>query len=440
MDGSVGQPAVLQVNPKDALAMYGVRMHMPNAPMLRRAFHALVAMFQAAHNCDFYITKYHAKPMEQLQSLFTNIALGLRRLEAEGEAAQTNAEQPEDLPEERARKTVLKIANAANRSSWCSCCEMATFTKTGALVRKTHRPISIFLSRPLYLYEQCRRLLQRSHEILIEAQDPCDEHDRHVDVLCFTMFEQDRAVQQVDHHAAESDLAESVARDTRSHSEQAESVMSETNSAAQPDGKANNQSYNSLPISETVDDGAKAEPLEENLEISALETTTSPHDDWLHRGPFLFDMDFHTYIRFTVRKPRPKQLEIFDADRTDHVFLFDSHYALAASHWQHLDTHGRNKLVVMEALKCPQSSLNNGEDNAVFKSLIGTLLKCPGPGHCADPLFCKAGFFQVTVPESSTQTQASELPDWIDHQHFTRKRFLVLNGLTCHHLQLRANG
>ena len=131
-------------------------MQMPDAPMLRRTFHALVAMFQAAHNCDFYITKYHAKPMAQLQSLFTNIALGLRRLDAEEEAAQAGAEQPASLPEERARKTVLKIANAANRSSWCSCCEMASFIKTGALVRKTHRPISIFLSRPLHLYEQCR--------------------------------------------------------------------------------------------------------------------------------------------------------------------------------------------------------------------------------------------------------------------------------------------
>ena len=342
MDGSVEQPAVLQVNPKDALAMYGVRMHMPNAPMLRRTFHALVAMFQAAHNCDFYITKYHAKPMERLQSLFSNIALGLRRLEAEVEAAQTSAEHPEDLPEERARKTVLKITNAANRSSWCSCCEIATFNKTGALVRKTHHPISIFLSRPLYLYEQCRRLLQHSQEILIEAQEPCDEHDRHVDALCFTMFEKDKAVQQVDHHDGKSDAENSDAansedvlqddEDTRSNAEQAESVMSETSSAAQPDGTANNESYNALQTSETLDDGAKAEPLEEDLEISALETTTSPHDNWLHRCSFLFDMDFHTYIRFTVRKPRPKQLKISDADRTDQVFLFDSHYALAASH------------------------------------------------------------------------------------------------------------
>ena len=136
MEAIAEQPGLLQVNPKDALAMYGVRMQMPDAPMLRRTFHALVAMFQASHNCDFYITNYHAKPMAQLQSLFTNIALGLRRLEAEVEAAAAGAEQPANPLEERARRTTLKIANAANRSSWCSCCEMACFLQTGSLVRK----------------------------------------------------------------------------------------------------------------------------------------------------------------------------------------------------------------------------------------------------------------------------------------------------------------
>ena len=99
-----------------------------------------------------------------------------------------------------------------------------------------------------------------------------------------------------------------------SDAEQAGSVIGEKSHAAQPDG----------------DDGAMAEPFEEDLHVSALEATTSAHDDWLHRGPFLFDMDFHTYIRFTVCKPRPKDLQISDADRAEHVFLFDCHYALAA--------------------------------------------------------------------------------------------------------------
>ena len=33
MEGSAAQPAVLQVNLKDALAMYGVRMHMSDSPL-----------------------------------------------------------------------------------------------------------------------------------------------------------------------------------------------------------------------------------------------------------------------------------------------------------------------------------------------------------------------------------------------------------------------
>ena len=265
-----GQTEILEINPKNAQAFYGVRMQMPHTPMLRPTFHSLVAMFQASCNCDYYITKYHAKPMAQLQSLLTNIAVALRRLEAEEEAAQAGAEQPADLPEERARRTTLKIANAANRSSWCSCCEMASFIKTGALARKTHRPITIFLSRPLYLYGQCRRLLQSSHEMLLEAQAPCDEPVRYVDVLCFTKSRSDSAVQPVELHADEANTDRAVQTvesqaDAENHNEdalsrssdesstfdgdadtddaaQAGPVMGQTSSsAAQPDGEANNR-------------------------------------------------------------------------------------------------------------------------------------------------------------------------------------------------------
>ena len=75
--GGAVQPAAPDVDPSLALAMYGVRLQLPGAPLLRRCFHAIVAMFQAAHNCDYYITKYQGKPMEQLQSLLANIGTGL---------------------------------------------------------------------------------------------------------------------------------------------------------------------------------------------------------------------------------------------------------------------------------------------------------------------------------------------------------------------------
>ena len=43
----------------------------------------VTALHVSAKVVDYYITKYAAKPMEQLQNLVTQYALGLRRLEAE---------------------------------------------------------------------------------------------------------------------------------------------------------------------------------------------------------------------------------------------------------------------------------------------------------------------------------------------------------------------
>ena len=339
MEGSAVQPAVLQVNPKDAVAMYGVRMQMPDAPMLRRIFHTIAAMFQAAYNCDYYITKYHCKPMAQLQNLFTNIALGLRRLEAEEEAAEPDAEKPVNAAAERARKTTLKIASAANRSSWCSCCEMATFIKTGALVRKTHRPNAIFLSRPMYLYQQCRRLLQSTPEMLIEAQMPVDDQARPVDVLCFSRSQIHEAGQPADHLADESDTYSAVPpvaleSDAKNEddkasnnsaegeeknilndsglSEETDEDHVETESAVGP-APTDGAVQPGASTDDAVPPGEDAHDFEESLDITALEATTSAHDDWLHRGPFLFDMDFHTYMRFTIRKPLPKEIKVSQA-------------------------------------------------------------------------------------------------------------------------------
>ena len=259
--------------------------------------------------------------------------------------------------------------------------------------------------------------------MLIEPYMASDDQARHVDVLCFS----DRSALSSDHQADVPDT-DSVILPVAFEAE-AENDSAVLPVALEAEADNNVDDVNSLcsqedhhgsqQATETLDNGVDVEVLEEELDITVFEATTSVHDDWLHRGLFLFDMDFHTYVRFTVRKPRPKLHKVSDVDRAEHCFLFDSHYALAKTHWQQLVTDGHAKLVVMEALKCPLPRLNNGEDNAVFKSLIGTLIKCPGAGHCADPLFCKAAFFQVTVPESSNQTTASELPDWIDHVQCT---------------------
>ena len=74
-------------------------------------------------------------------------------------------------------------------------------------------------------------------------------------------------------------------------------------------------------VPEPCDHDIEAEVEENDLDISGLEATTGAHDDWLHRGPFLFDMDLHTYQRFVMRRPRPKDQQISDAARVEEVFF-----------------------------------------------------------------------------------------------------------------------
>ena len=112
--------------------------------------------------------------MELLQNLLMDITKSLRRQELEEHANpdQSNAAQHA----EKARRTVNRTTMAANRSVWCSVCNLQTFIKTGAMCRKSHYPISIFLSRQSFLMHECQRLLSKQHEIVIEtAPLPADE-------------------------------------------------------------------------------------------------------------------------------------------------------------------------------------------------------------------------------------------------------------------------
>ena len=567
-----------EVNPKLALAMYGVREQLPRAPLMRRCFHTIVAMFQAAHNTDYYITKYQGKPMEHLSGLLQNMTIGLRRLEfeEEQEASVSTAVDAEAAQRAlRAKKAVLRIASAANRSSWCSCCELSSFVLTGGHCRKTHRPIQVFLSRAMYLFEQCRRLLQRSHLQLIEVPDCEDEDKRPLDMIYFQPRGNAAAGASADRHGMDSadtttlndcfwtrydrvdcerrrsfqiaspcpappddcsttftaflqqlesriglcfwfkaeclrvplrlgreveqhELCENMLDDgnsllldsivngadflhfqslvhwiTDSNEENGRTVVSgfthdqwqDVLACARLASGGDDRGDSDVEIEDTerfqdneVQDGAleMLQPEEEpeyaddgaaekhaasedpaladehvlsddenQQETVTFQETTSPHDDWLHRGPYLFELDFYTYITFVMRKPRAMHVKVADVQRVEDIFFFDAHYALAASYVQVLKTHGDCTVPVLEALKCPAPDVNNGEDNAVFKSLIGTLLRCPGRGRCADPLICKCGFFRVTVPESEIQTD----PD-VGYMRSTGKT-LAITRLTC---------
>ena len=464
---SAEQPAVPEVDPKLALAMYGVRLQLPDAPVLRRCFHSIVAMFQAAHNCDFYITKYQGKPMEQLQSLLGHMATGLRRLEQEEqEASVTTVDHvPALQPADRARRTTLRLATAANRSSWCSCCELAIFIKTGSLARKTHVATGVFLARPAYLFEQCRRLLHSAHLQVIHAPNIDFDDTRTVDVLCFPVRRtgdsvgcHDVAAQSTHAQGAPADFDDAdvlsdastdasnilgdldisggahqpglidsldIAQQTVSIDERDMSGGAQHSAVAHDSGTRTPNNAVS-PDNASLGDHSDEEEKEDNDCVTALTTTTSPHDDWLHRGPFLHDLDFHTYMSHVGRRPLSTHARVSDLERVEHVFLFDAHYALADSYLQVLRTDGTYRAIpVLEALRCPPPDLNNGEDNAVFKSLIGTLIKCPGVSRCADPTLCAHAFFPVTVPENTPPTDPQAL-----YQRSTRQT-LQCSRTTC---------
>lgn len=75
---------------------------------MRRMALSIVALHVAASIVDYYITKYVAKPMEQLQNLITQYALGLRRLEDE-EATDHQATKTD--PKVRAKRVTIRLSD-----------------------------------------------------------------------------------------------------------------------------------------------------------------------------------------------------------------------------------------------------------------------------------------------------------------------------------------
>ena len=100
---------------------------------VRRMAFSVVALHVAANVVDYYITTDAAKPMEQLQNLITQYALGMRRLEDDEakESAAASEENPLKVdPKLRAKRVVLRLQFSANRSSRVSAIECALFVHT----------------------------------------------------------------------------------------------------------------------------------------------------------------------------------------------------------------------------------------------------------------------------------------------------------------------
>ena len=118
------------------------------------------------------------------------------------------------------------------------------------------------------------------------------------------------------------------------------------------------------------------------IEMKTLRSTTSTHDDWLHRGPYLHDIAFHTYVEYIDRVRLPRQ-----APAEQQIFRFEPHYAMSQSYCQRIRTPAR--LPVLEALKFQPPGETTKEENALYKHIVGSLLRCTCAGSCSDPLLFK---------------------------------------------------
>ena len=148
---------------------YDVKLCDISAPLVARAMHSIAAMQVAAQNCDYYITKYQTKALEQMSNVVVQYALGIRRLEAEERGDSAVATSAAD----RARRVCIRMAMAADRSTWISSVSLTVFIMCGEYYWTSHQANPLFTSRPLYFLHACKRLQQRAADpsYLVEAAE-----------------------------------------------------------------------------------------------------------------------------------------------------------------------------------------------------------------------------------------------------------------------------
>ena len=265
---------------------------------IRRCAYNIVAMHVASFNTDFYITKYATKPMEHLQNAVSCLALGLKRLEVEEETGQQPFEE-----KCRAKRVTLRLAAASNRCAWVSTTELASTLLTEGHCWTSHNEIPLFLARTWFLINEAKRILQGSRGHTVEpASVPMD----------FVEIEMED-VGPVADCDPDADDAPPVDADDVPQSAAADDGSNDKNFPV--DGQ---RSHSGTDDEDPEDEN---EPGTGVWKTATLKTTSSLHDDWLHRGPFLQSLSWFVYASRVRRVPKPKTLQ-----KNMLHFPFDSHY------------------------------------------------------------------------------------------------------------------
>ena len=162
--------------------------------------------------------------------------------------------------------------------------------------------------------------------------------------------------------------------------------------------------------------------------VQLFQVTVSVRDDWLHRGPALYDMDLNTYVSHVEREEKP----LFDAATSAPLrnagllIPFEAHYKLAGNYAQRVKLRA-TVITRYVGPNCERETVNEGEENAAYKAFHCSLLRCPGPGQCADPLMCRDVLF----------TNAAGRYCFRPHWRAREAEILVL-ALRAHEKKLRA--
>ena len=69
---------------------------------------------------------------------------------------------------------MVALQNAANRAKWVSSTESALFVHTEALHWTSHNEVPLFLSRPIYMASECKRILSNSKHLLTKPETSID--------------------------------------------------------------------------------------------------------------------------------------------------------------------------------------------------------------------------------------------------------------------------
>ena len=147
--------------------------------------------------------------------------------------------------------------------------------------------------------------------------------------------------------------------------------------------------------SEPANVANRSEKEQQNEKNTVLRTTTSLHDDWLHRGEFLPSMSFIVCASRVHRVRKPVKV---NADSPEIYFPFQPHYALLRLYCQQI----RNRVRVTRLVgrSCPPCTADSQEEHAEYSLVLFGNTLCPGPGCCSDPLMFRKFAFKPQAPQT----------------------------------------